>query len=237
VRPKKPDDAGDENKFDTEMEAMEDGLEAWVRLPAVAEFHADVREKEAPGPRTDEGIEMKAKLRHTGDTSGQGDEGADNGEQTSNEDGDAAIALEVVFGAVKVVATEENVFAKAFDGGTAAPGTEPVGGDRAEVATDGSCGGYPEEIELAGVNEIAGEGHDDLRRQRNASRFDSHEEGDAGVSSRGDHSDNEVGDVSQNLLGHVGAVYRYANALALNIQEIYRWQTQFRLPIPFRLQQ
>ena len=142
-----------------------------------------------------------------------------------------------MLGAVEVVAAEEDVFAEALDGGTAAPGTEPVGGDGAEVATDGSRGRYPEEIELAGMNEIPGEGHDDFGRQRNACRFNGHEERDAGVPTRGDDGDNEVGDVSQNLLGHVGAVYRDANALALNIQEIYRWQIQFRLPLPLRLPQ
>ncbi len=206
-------------------------LKRGSRLPSVAELHADVSKKEAPGPGADEGVEMKAQLRHAGDAGGQGDEGADDGQQARDEDRDAAVALEVVLGAVEIVAAEENVFAEAFDGGTAAPGTEPVGRDGAEVAADGSGGGDPEEIELAGVNEIAGKGHDDLRRQRNASRFNGHQENDTGVSSRGDHSDNEVGDVSQNLLGHVGAVYRDANALALNIQEIYRWQIQFQLPL------
>ena len=142
-----------------------------------------------------------------------------------------------MLGAVEVVAAEEDVFAEALDGGTAAPGSEPVGGDGAEVATDGSGCGDPEEIELAGVYEVAGEGHDDLGWKRDAGRFNSHEKHDAGVPAGGDDGDNEVGDVSQNLLGHVGAVYRDANALALNIQEIYRWQIQFRLPLPLRLLQ
>ena len=70
MRPEEPYDAGDENEFDAEVETMEDRLEAWVTLPSVAEFHADIGEDEAPGPRAEEGVEMKAELRHACDASG-----------------------------------------------------------------------------------------------------------------------------------------------------------------------
>ena len=59
--------------------------------------------------------------------------------------------------AVEVVAAEEEIAAEALDGGAATPGSEPVGGDGAEVAADGACGRDPDELELAGVDEIAGE--------------------------------------------------------------------------------
>ena len=204
--PEEPGDAGDENEFNTKMEAMEDGFEAWIRLPAIAELHADVSENKAPWPGAEEGIEVKAKLRHAGDASGQSDEGADDGQEAGDEDGDAAVALKVMLGAVEIVAAEEDIAAKALDGGTATPGSEPVGGEGAEIAADGSGGGYPEEIELAGVNEVAGEGHDDLGWQRNAGRFDGHKEGDTGVSSSGDDGDDEGGEGGYDSLGHVGAV-------------------------------
>ena len=62
-----PEDAGDENEFDAEVEAVEDGFEAGVGVPAVAELHADVGEGEAPGPGADEGVEVEAKLVHLRD--------------------------------------------------------------------------------------------------------------------------------------------------------------------------
>ena len=70
VRPEEPDDTGDEDQFDTEVKAVEDGFEAWVAVPSVAEFHAYICKNEAPGPGAEEGVEVKTELRHAGDASG-----------------------------------------------------------------------------------------------------------------------------------------------------------------------
>lgn len=145
---------------------------------------------------------MEANLAHAGDAGGEGDEGADDGEETSEEDGDATILLEEALDAVEVVAREEDETAEALDGGPAAEGTEPVGGDGAEIAADGSSGGDPEEFELAGVDEVAGEGHDDLGGQGNAGRLDGHEQADAGVATGGDDGDDEAGEECKDVLRH-----------------------------------
>ena len=47
---------------------------------------------------------MEAELGHFGDAGGEGDEGPDDGKEAGEEDGDAAVALEEVLGAVEVVA-------------------------------------------------------------------------------------------------------------------------------------
>ena len=45
-----PDDADEENSFDSEVKAVEDLFEAGIGVPAVAELHADPGEGVAPGP-------------------------------------------------------------------------------------------------------------------------------------------------------------------------------------------
>ena len=55
------------------------------------------------------------------------------------------------------------------------------------------------------MHEVAGEGHDDLGRERNAGRLDGHEESDAGVASGGDDGDDEGGECGDDFLGHAGS--------------------------------
>src|SRR5580765_3927815 len=104
MRVDKPDDCCDEGELDGEMEAVEYVFETRVGLPFVAELHADVGECVAPRPGADEGVSVKAELRHASEACGQRDEGADDGEQAAKQDGDSAEALKEVLGAVKIVA-------------------------------------------------------------------------------------------------------------------------------------
>ena len=151
---------------------------------------------------------VRKRIKKSGNSGGKRDEGADHGQEPAEKDGDAAELLEEVLGAVEVVAAEEDVFAEALDGGPASQGTEPVGMDGAEIAADGSGGGDPEELELTGVHEVAGEGHDDLGGERDAGRFDAHEQRDAGVATSGDYGNDEGGQGGYDFLGHARAVYR-----------------------------
>src|SRR5207302_10204321 len=129
----------------------------------------------------------------SGYAGGKRDEGADHGQGSSDEDGETSIFFEEVFRAVEIVTAEEHEAAGAFDGGAASPGSEPVGGNGTEVTADGAGGGDPEEFELPGVDEVAGEGHDDLGGERDAGGFDAHEQGDAGVASGRDNGNDEGG--------------------------------------------
>ena len=76
---------------------------------------------------------MEADLVHAGDAGGKGDEGADDGEHASEEDGDGAVAGEEAVDEVEVAAAEEEVAAVALDHGAASAGADPVGGDGADV--------------------------------------------------------------------------------------------------------
>ena len=203
-----PEDESYEDDFYAQMETVEDGLEAWVGFPFVAELHADVGEGVAPRPGADKGVSVEAELGHFGDAGWEGDEGADDGEEACDENGEAAELLEVVFGEVEIVFAEEDVASEALDGGAATPSSEPVGGDGAEVAADGSGGGDPEEFELAGVHEEAREGHDDLGREGDAGGLDAHEEGYAEVASGRDDGDDEAGEQGDDFFRHEWSVYR-----------------------------
>jgi len=88
------DDSDDEGDDDDEIKAMQYVLEAGIGVPAVAEGCANVGEDVAPGPGADKGVKVKLAARHTGNSGGQGDEGAHDGEQASDEYGDAAVLLE-----------------------------------------------------------------------------------------------------------------------------------------------
>ncbi len=144
VGPDEPDDGGDDEDFDAEVEAVEGGFEAGVGVPGLAELHADPGEDKAPGPGSEEGIEMEAELRHAGDAGGQGDEGADDGQEASEEDGDAAVLAEEVLGAGEVVGIEEDEAAPAGDEGAAAVCADPVSDEGAEIAAEGAGGGDAE---------------------------------------------------------------------------------------------
>ncbi len=189
-----PDDEGEEDEFYAEVEAVEDFLEAGVGVPTVAELHADVGEGEAPGPGAEKGVEVEAALGHAGDAGGKGDKGSDDGEETAEGDGAAAVLLKELLGAVEVVAAEEEEAAEALDGGSASPVADPIGRDGAEVAADGAGGGDEEELGGGGAEDKAGEGHDDFGGEGDAGGFDGHEQGDAGEAAGGDDADDEGGE-------------------------------------------
>ena len=143
---REPEEGGDDDGFDAEVEAVEDLLEAGVGVQGGAEVHADVGEGVAPGPGADEGVEVEAQLVHLGDAGGEGDEGADDGEHAADEDGDGAEAEEEVVDEVEVAAGEEEVAAVALDHGASAAGADPVGGDGAEVGGERGDGGEEDEL-------------------------------------------------------------------------------------------
>ena len=129
----KPEECGNENKFDREMEAVEDGLETGIAVPGCAEFHADPRERVAPWPRADKGIDVEAELVHLCDAGRKGDEGADDGQHAADENSDGTVSVEEAVDKVKIAATEEEIAAVAFDHGASAACADPIGRDRAKI--------------------------------------------------------------------------------------------------------
>src|SRR5208282_5069485 len=76
VRPEEPDDPAQQHDSDDRVELMEVLAE---RAPVLAEFHAEVSQRETPGPRPEESIDVEFAARHAGDAGGQRDKGADHG--------------------------------------------------------------------------------------------------------------------------------------------------------------
>src|SRR5277367_6108238 len=189
------------------MEAMEGSLEGRIGFPCLTELHSGVGKNKARGPRAEKGVDVEAKLVHAGDTGRQSDEGADDRQQATKEDCDRSVSSKEVIGTVEVAAVQQHEAAVFCDERTAAPGADPVGDKRSEVAAEGAGSGDSEEGEPTSMHEVTGEGHDDLRRQRDAGGFYGHEKGDADVSGGGDGDDDEVGEDGEDFLGHSRPVY------------------------------
>src|ERR1700730_15253427 len=115
-----PDDSGNQKDLNAKVEALEDGFEARISVPAITKLHADPCQRVAPGPRTDEGVEVKAELVHLRHSGGEGDEGAHDGQHAADEDGDGAEAVEEAVDAVEIVAAEEKIAAVALNHGATA---------------------------------------------------------------------------------------------------------------------
>src|SRR6185503_14147723 len=152
-------------------------------------------------------------LRHARDSGGQRDKGADNGQQARDEDGKESVACEEALGVVQVALVEQHESAIAVDERTASDGANPVGDNRAKIAADGSGDRDPDEREgscegrLVCVDQVAGEGHDDLRRQRDAGRLNGHEQRDSEISASGNGRDDEVENSRKKFVGHPREVY------------------------------
>ena len=107
--PDKVGDSGEQNREDDAVEAVEPLLEAGVFVPLFAEAHADVSEGKAPWPGTDEGVNVEAQARHAGDSGGQSDKRANDGQKACEEDREGAPAGEEAVGEIEVVVGYKDV--------------------------------------------------------------------------------------------------------------------------------
>lgn len=136
---------------------------------------------------------METELVHLRDTGGEGNEGADDGKHSANEDSDRAEASEEVIDEIEVAAAEQKIAAIALDHRSASSRAYPVGRNGAEIRGKRGNGGQDDELELGVGERVARKGHDDFRRDRNAGRLNGHEEDDAKIAAAGDGAD-EKGD-------------------------------------------
>src|SRR6202167_1238904 len=97
---------------------------------------------------------------------------------------------------------EENEAAVASNEGATAPGAHPVGDGGTDVAAEGAGGGDQEKVEAAGVDQVAGEGHDDFGGEGDAGRLDRHEEGHARIAGGRDDGDDELGEGGEDSFAH-----------------------------------
>jgi 1-acyl-sn-glycerol-3-phosphate acyltransferase len=133
VCPDEPDERDDDDGFDADLEAVEDFLEAGVRIPLHAELHADVGQGKAPRPGADKGVDMEAQLVHLRNARRERDEGADDGQHAAEQHGERAEPGKEAVSEIDVVAVEQDVAAVALDHRAATFGAEIVGGNGAEV--------------------------------------------------------------------------------------------------------
>ena len=181
-----PEEGKDDDGFDTEVEALEDLLEARIGVELRAELHADIGQDVAPGPGAEKGVEMKAELVHPGNAGGKGDEGTDDGEHASDEHGDGAEAVEEAVNEVQIAAAEQEIAAVALNHGPTSACANPVRGDGSEIGGERGHGGEEDELHLRMGEGIAGQRHDDFRGDRNTGGLDGHQQDDAEVAAGGD---------------------------------------------------
>src|SRR6202158_1565825 len=90
VRPEEPCDPAQQQNSDDRVELMEVLAE---RAPVLAKLHAQVSQRETPGPRSEESIDVEFSARHAGDSGGQRNERADHRQQARNKHGHISPAL------------------------------------------------------------------------------------------------------------------------------------------------
>src|SRR5882762_994404 len=91
VRPDEPNQADGERNADYQVELVEVFAQA---APVLAKLHAEIGQCETPGPRSQEGVDMKLAPGHAGDAGGESDKGADHGKQAANQDRSLSPTLE-----------------------------------------------------------------------------------------------------------------------------------------------
>src|ERR1700719_3057288 len=145
---------------------------------------------------------MKACAGHAGNSGGQSDEGADNGEHSGNDDCEITPADEEAVGPVQFAATHQDPAAIFFHQRAAPVTADLVSDQRSKVASDGSGGGCPEQFHCALVHQVAGEWHDQFGGRRNAGGFNGHQDGEAAVSGGGDYGFDEAKKNGENVFSH-----------------------------------
>ena len=154
----------------------------------LADLHAHPAESQAPGKGADERVGDELPHWHARHAGGKGDEGADNGQEARDEHGDLAAPLEKALRPGQVLGVHEDVLAVLLDQRPPSVLPRVVGGNGPDHAADGAGEGDPEEREASRADQVAGERHDHLARERDAGALDPHEEHDAAVAHGGDDS-------------------------------------------------
>src|ERR1019366_6935072 len=94
--------------------SMEPHLQPRIFVPLLAQPHADIGQRKAPGPGSDKRVDVELETGHARDSSRQGDESADHGPQASDQYGEGPSPLEEPVGDTELAMAEENVAAVAL---------------------------------------------------------------------------------------------------------------------------
>src|SRR5581483_955444 len=112
MAPDKPDECGHDHDPDHGIELVEI-LSQFT--PVLSQLHPKPGQSQAPGPRSQECVEMKSSAGHACDPGRQGDKGADHRKQTSHEDGQVSPAGKEAVGPVELAPPHQNPTAVTFD--------------------------------------------------------------------------------------------------------------------------
>src|SRR5579859_1801002 len=149
---------------------------------------------------------MEAAAGHAGDSGGQGDEGADHGEEAGDEYGEVSPAREEAVGPVELAAAHQDPATVALDKRASTVGSDLVRQQRSYIASDRAYGRYPEQLERALIYEVSGEGHDEFGGQRDAGGLDRHQDHDSGIPGHSDNLADEDEEDSEDLFSHRAVV-------------------------------
>ena len=119
-----------------------------------------------------------------------------------------AIACKKPVGAFEFGTADEDVFAPAFKHHPAALGGYIISDRRPDIAAQRARRRDTDQVRLSNRDQIAGERHDDLRRERDACGFDRHEKYDAKVSGGGNDFDDPGCKRRNELVNHYSPKWR-----------------------------
>src|ERR1035438_3253335 len=152
MRPHKPDDSCQQRNLDHRMKSVKGLVEARVRVPRLAQLHADVRQEEAPQPGTQRNIKVKAQTRHSGNSCREGDKRLHNRHTPRHQHGDRAVLFKEPGHVVQIVAAHQHPLAVALHQRPSALGANPIRHRRAKIAAHHPRCRYKIEIEAPQIH-------------------------------------------------------------------------------------
>ena len=168
--------------------------------------HAEPSQPKTPGPRSQKRVDMESSPRHPCYPGRQRDKCPDNGQKSSNENRQISPACKESIRPIELAPAHQNPSPIALHQGTSTICADLVCHQRSQIAPDRPRGGSPDQTEFSLEHEVARERHDQFRRQRDAGRFDRHEQSDPGVASRCDDVADEDEQEGEDAFGHWEAV-------------------------------
>src|SRR5579884_3417597 len=106
VRPQEPHDPDQQQSADNSVELVKVLAHG---APVLSQLHADICQHEAPGPRTQEGVDVKLTTRHSCDSGGECNKGSNDRQQPSDKDRGLSPARKEAIRPIEFAATQENI--------------------------------------------------------------------------------------------------------------------------------
>ena len=145
---------------------------------------------------------MKTSPGHASHAGRQRHKSADHREKPTYEYGQVSPAGEESVGPVEFATAHQNPVAIALDQRAATVAADLVRHKRPNIAPDRARRSHPEQLHRAFKDEVAGERHDQFRRERDASRLDPHQNYNTAVTAPRHERFDEDEENRKNLFSH-----------------------------------